>query len=100
MQEKKYEAARKQFQGFVSKFPKSDLEESALYEIGECYYSEKHYEDAIKAYQLVVDKYPKGSKTAGALLKQGMGWEQMGEATMARIAACGKISRHCPGPGR
>jgi len=85
MQEKKYEAARKQFQGFVSKYPKSDLEESALFEIGECYYLEKHYEDAIKAYQLVVDKYPKGTKTAGALLKQGMGWEQMGEVTMARI---------------
>ncbi len=85
MQEKKYEAARKEFQGFVSKFPKSGLEESALYYIGECYFSEKHYEDAIKAYQQVVDKYPKGGKTAGALLKQAMGWQQMGETTMARI---------------
>ncbi len=85
MQQKKYEAARKEFQGFVSKFPKSDLEESALYYIGECYFLEKHYEDAIKAYQQVVDKYPKGGKTASALLKQGMGWQQMGETTMARI---------------
>ena len=85
MQEKKYEAARKEFQGFVSKFPKSGLEESALYYIGECYFSEKHYEDAIKAYQQVVDKYLKGGKTAGALLKQAMGWQQMGETTMARI---------------
>ena len=85
MQQKKYEAARKEFQGFVSKFPKSDLEESALYDIGECYFLEKHYEDAIKAYQQVVDKYPKGGKIASALLKQGMGWQQMGETTMARI---------------
>jgi tol-pal system protein YbgF len=85
MQQKKYEAARKEFEGFVSKFPKSDLDESALYSIGECYFSEKHYEEAIKAYQQVVDKYPKGGKTAGALLKQGMGWQQMGENTMARI---------------
>ena len=85
MQQKKYEAARKQFQGFVSKFPKSELEESALYDIGECYFLEKHYEDAIKAYQQVLDKYPKGGKTASALLKQAMGWQNMGETTMARI---------------
>ena len=85
MQQKKYDDARKEFQGFVSKFPKSGLEESALYYIGECYFLEKHYEQAIKAYQQVVDKYPKGGKTAGALLKQGMGWQLMGETTMARI---------------
>ena len=85
MQQKKYEAARKEFQGFVSRYPKSDLDESALYYVGECYFSDKHYEEAIKAFQQVVDKYPKGAKTAGALLKQGMGWQQMGEATMARI---------------
>ena len=85
MQQKKYEAARKEFQGFVSKFPKSSLEESALYYLGRCYFLEKHYEEAIKAYQQVVDKYPKGGKTAAALLDQGMGWQQMGETTMARI---------------
>ncbi|MGA3115583.1 MAG: tol-pal system protein YbgF [Syntrophobacteraceae bacterium] len=85
MQQKKYEAARKEFQGFISEFPKSDLEESALYDIGECYFLEKHYEEAIKAYQQVVDKYPKGGKTASALLKQATGWQQMGETTMARI---------------
>ncbi len=85
MHQKKYEAARKQFQGFVSKFPKSDLGESAVYEIGESYFLEKHYEDAIKAYQQVLDKYPKGAKTASALLKQATGWQNMGETTMARI---------------
>lgn len=85
MHQKKYEAARKQFQGFVSKFPKSDLDESAVFEIGESYFLERHYEDAIKAYQQVLDKYPKGAKTASALLKQAMGWQNMGETTMARI---------------
>jgi tol-pal system protein YbgF len=84
-QQKKYEAARKEFQAFLSKFPKSGLEEGALYNIGECYYSEKRYEDSIKAFQQTIDKYPKGSKTPSALLKQGMAWQQMGETTMARI---------------
>ena len=85
MHQKKYDAARKEFQGFVSKYPKSSLEESALYNIGECHYLENHYEDAIKAYQQVVDKYPQGARTASALLKEAMGWQQMGETTMARI---------------
>ena len=85
MQQKKYEAARKEFQGFVSKFPKSSLEESALYYIGECYFLEKHYEDAIKAYQQVVDKYPQGAKPPAPFSRQAMGWQQMGENTMARI---------------
>jgi tol-pal system protein YbgF len=85
MQQKKYEAARKGFQGLVSKYPKSELTESALYEIGESYFLEKRYEDAIKAYQQVMDTYPKGAKVPSALLRQGMGWQQMGEATMARI---------------
>jgi len=85
MRQKKYEAARKEFQGFAAKYPGSGLEENALYNIGECYYLENHYEDAIKAYQQVVDKYPRGAKTASALLKEAMGWQQMGETTMARI---------------
>jgi tol-pal system protein YbgF len=85
LQQKKYEAARKEFQAFVSKYPKSGLDESAMYNVGECYFSEKRYEDAIKAYQQIIDKYPKGSKTASALLKQAMGWQQLGESTMARI---------------
>ena len=85
MQQKKYDAARKEFQGFISKFPRSEQAESATYNIGECYFLEKRYEDAIKAYQQVLDTYPKGGKVPGALLRQGMGWQQMGETTMARI---------------
>lgn len=85
MQQKKYDTAAKEFQGFVAKYPRSDLNESALYNVGECYYSEKRYEDAIKSYQQMMDKYPKGSRVANALLKQAMGWQSMGEATMARI---------------
>jgi TolA-binding protein len=50
MQQKNYEAARKEFKGFVSKFPKSSLEACALYYIGECYFCEKHYEEAIKEF--------------------------------------------------
>jgi tol-pal system protein YbgF len=85
MQQKNYDGAKKVFQAFLSKYPKSGLGENALYNIGECSFGQRHYEDAIKAFQAVVDKYPKGGKTASALLREGMGWQGIGENTMARI---------------
>lgn len=85
MQQRSYDAAKKAFQRFVSKYPDSGLQENAMYNIGECCFSQRHYEDAIKAYQAVVDRYPKGGKTASALLKEGIGWQEIGETTMARI---------------
>ena len=85
LQKRDYEAAKKVFQRFASKYPDSGLQESALYYIGECCFGERHYEDAIKAFQAVVDRYPKGGKTASALLREGIGWQEIGETTMARI---------------
>jgi tol-pal system protein YbgF len=85
LQQKNYEGAKKIFQAFLSKYPKSGLRENALYNIGECSFGQRHYEDAIKTFQAVVDKYPKGGKTASALLREGMGWQGIGENTMARI---------------
>lgn len=85
LQQNKFEAAKAVFQKFVSRYPNSGLRENALYNIGECSFGERHYEDAIKAFQAVVDRYPKGGKTASALLKEGIGWQEIGESTMARI---------------
>ncbi len=85
LQQRNFEGAKKVFQRFASKYPDSGLQENALYYIGECCFGERHYEDAIKAFQAVVDRYPKGGKTASALLREGTGWQEIGETTMARI---------------
>jgi tol-pal system protein YbgF len=85
LQNGKYEAARKEFQTFLSKYPKSDRADDALLNIGECYFSEKKYQDAIESYQQVMDKYPRGSKVATALLKQGTAFQQIGDSTAAKI---------------
>ena len=84
-QQGQFETARKEFQGFISKYPKSQLADSALFSIGECYFSEKRYQDAVEAYQQVIERYPKGGKVPQALFKQGMTFQQMGDATAARI---------------
>lgn len=84
-QQGQFETARKEFQGFTSKYPKSQLADDALFSIGECYFSEKRYQDAVEIYQQVVEHYPKGNKVSQALLKQGTAFQQLGDATAARI---------------
>jgi len=81
----KYEVARKEFQSFLSKYPKSELADNALFTMGECYFSEKRYQDAIEVYQQVLDQYPRGNKVPNALLKQGTAFQQLGDSTAARI---------------
>ena len=84
-QKGQFDTARREYQSFLTKYPKSPLADGALYSIGECYFSEKRYQDAVEFYQQVVERYPKGSKVPQALLKQGTAFQQMGDATAARI---------------
>ena len=73
-QQGKFEAARKEFQVFLSRYPKSDLADDALLGIGECYSSEKRYQDAIESYQQVMDKSPRGSKNPYCSAEAGGGF--------------------------
>jgi len=84
-QQGQFDAARKDYQSFIAKYPKSQLADTALYSIGECYLSEKRYQDAVEVYQQVIERYPKGSKVPQALFKQGTAFQQMGDPTAARI---------------
>ena len=84
-QQGQFDAARKDYQSFIAKYPKSQLADNALYSIGECYLSGKRYQDAVEVYQQVIERYPKGSKVPQALFKQGTAFQQMGDATAARI---------------
>ncbi len=81
----KFEAARKEFHGLATRNPKSEIADDALFNVGECYFSEKRYQDAIETYQQVIDKYPKGSKAPNALFRQGAAFQAIGDTTAARI---------------
>jgi|GEM_PF-501702 len=84
-QQGQFEPARKEFQSFVSKYPKSELADDALFSLGECYLSEKKYQDAIEGYQQLLDRYPNGNRVPYALLRQGTAFQQLGDTTAARI---------------
>jgi tol-pal system protein YbgF len=77
--------ARQFFQQLLNTYPQSEHADNAQFWIGETYYSEKWYEKAILEYQTVIEKYATGNKVAGAMLKQGMAFLQLGDKANARL---------------
>ena len=77
--------AKKHFQEFIKRFPKSERADNAQFWIGEIYYREKWYEKAILEYQNVIEKYPKGNKVPAALLKQGLAFQNIGDKANSRL---------------
>ena len=79
------EAARRGFQEFIKRYPKSRNADNAQFWIGEIYYREKWYEKAILEYQNVIEKYPQGNKVPAALLKQGLAFSSIGDKANAKL---------------
>jgi len=80
-----YEEARRLFQAFVQRYPKSEKADSARFWIGEVYYRDKWYEKAILEYQKVIEDHPKGNKVPSALLKQGFAFSNLGDTDNAKL---------------
>lgn len=72
--------AREGFSNLLKTYPNSSHADNAQFWIGESYYREKWYQKAILEYQKVIENYPKGNKIAGAYLKQGLAFFELGEA--------------------
>jgi len=93
-QQKSYNAARDQFQGVLSKYPKSGLAAACLYLTGETYYDQKKYEEAILNYNQVIKRYPKSTLVPSAMLKQGLGFLALGDKHAARIVLTKLTNEH------
>lgn len=79
------DGARKDFEEFMRRYPKSPNADNAQFWIGEIYYRDKWYEKAILEYQKVIENYPNGNKVAASLLKQGLAFFNIGDKTNARL---------------
>jgi tol-pal system protein YbgF len=79
------DAARKDFETFIARYPKSKNADNAQFWIGEIYYRDKWYEKAILEYQKVIEIYPDGNKVPAALLKQGLAFNNIGDKANARL---------------
>ena len=66
-----FQAAAKQFEDFLKKYPQSTLSDNAQYWRAEALYAVKDFTGALVEFQKVVKNFPQSDKVPGALLKQG-----------------------------
>ncbi len=90
--------ARRELEGFLTLFPKSEFADDAQYSIGETYFTQKRYEKAILEFDKVVINYETGDRIASALLKQGYAFLALGDETSARQLLTQVIDQHPDSP--
>ncbi|NDV18772.1 tol-pal system protein YbgF [Pseudodesulfovibrio sp. JC047] len=78
-----FDASRATFDQFLQKYPNNTLAANALYWKGETYYSQKSYAQAILTFKEVTGRFSKHLKSASALLKIGMSYENVGDTENA-----------------
>jgi tol-pal system protein YbgF len=79
------ESAKKIFQVFLEKYPKSPEADNAQFWLAESFFRDKWYEKAILEYQKVIENYPKGNKVTDSLWKQGLAFLNYGDKANARL---------------
>jgi tol-pal system protein YbgF len=68
LQAKDYSQAVKGFEQYLKDFPKGDLADVAIFDLGLSYYGLRQWEKAGRQFALVLDKHPKSGQTPGARL--------------------------------
>ena len=95
LRESKYDLAKIQFGGFISKFPNSTYADNAQYWLGEVNYVQRNFDVAITEFNKVLSNYPDSSKYADALLKIGLSQFELEKWPLA-TNAFKKIIEHYP----
>jgi len=80
---------------FVKNFPKSQLRDDALYELGNTYVAEKKIDLAVQTYDKLIAEYKGGSYSAKAILRQGLVYYN-GEKDQLALAKLKKVVAEYP----
>ncbi len=83
---REYNAAQREFEDFLQKYPEHSLAGNAKYWLGETHYVRGDFETASRVFAEGYQQYPKGSKAADNLLKLGLSLEASGKPQDACIA--------------
>lgn len=83
LQENKPDDAILKFQAYIDTFPQGKLFTNALYWQGEAYLLVSGFTKARDVFLRLLTEYPADAKAAGAMLKLGMAYKQMGETANA-----------------
>lgn len=95
---KDYRGAITRFKDFIKRNPKSKLDPSAQYLIGESHLALKEFDRAIVEFDEVRRRYPQSEKVPGALLKQGAAFAELGEKLNARLVLQELVERFPQSP--
>lgn len=79
-----YEAAIKDLQAFLAKYPGGQYAGNAQYWLGEANYKNGRYAGAIQEFNKVAEQYPSSPKVPGSLLKIGFAYYETQEWSKAR----------------
>jgi tol-pal system protein YbgF len=79
------EEAVRLFDGFLKKYPKSQLAADSVYWMAEARLAQSRFDEAILLFDRVIKEFPGSKKELNALLKQGEAFEKMGDSRSAGI---------------
>src|SRR5947207_620691 len=69
--------AIKGFEAFLSYYPKNDMADDAMYNIGQSYFNDNKFTEAAAAYARVISDYPGGNQVPNAYYKRGLSLEHL-----------------------
>ena len=93
-----YRGAIGRFKDFLKRNPKSKLAPSAQFWIGESHFALKEFDKAIVEYDEVRRRYAQSDKVAGALLREGSAFAELGEKLNARLVLQELVERFPQSP--
>lgn len=92
--QKQYDAKISSLNKLINKYPHSDYNDDAMYEIGRTYVLQEKYSEAISAYQKLQTAHPQSQLTRKSTLEIGMMYANMGDITNAIAAYKYVIERY------
>lgn len=91
--QRNYSAKIKTMQALVSRYPKSDYADDALYEIARTYLIKEDERAALQAYEQLLASYPRSEQTRKSCLERAMLYTNLGETDKAIAAYKQTIER-------
>lgn len=86
LEQKEFDAARRDFERFLTLYPEHELAGNALYWMGETHYAQHRYVEAAEIFSRGYTNYPQGRKAAASLLKLALSLKQVNEIAPACTA--------------
>ncbi|MES2624280.1 MAG: tol-pal system protein YbgF [Pseudomonadota bacterium] len=84
LEQSNYEQSIQYFQTYITSYPKGRYLTNSYYWQGEAYILVGKFSDAKDAFTRIITEFPQDPKAAGAMLKLGVAYEEMGDREQAR----------------